>query len=215
MTFFRFFPAFFPLARRRGEFGDAQGLGQVGDEVLEQFRVQVGKVGRGGGLQSLLLIRGRLGAGGEEVVGQGLPGAGEKFEIGGQQAALVGRLGRIQQTVDGVQVEVKIQFVHKFDDGGALANGLEDLAGIAFGTGSLSDRHDQLQKRIEDNEIAFPQDILETVFGVRHFFQQVLLVAMQSRLAEVVLPAQLGQGGGPVQQGQVDGLALGMVADGA
>jgi len=115
--------------------------------------------------------------------------------------------------MDRIAGEGAVQFGHEFHDGGALADGLEELAGIAFGLGLLGNAPDHGQKFIKDEEIAFLQQIMKTVLGHSHFFQQVLLVAMQGRLAELVLGAQLGQGSGPVQQGQVDGPPLGVVAD--
>jgi hypothetical protein len=198
VCFFRFFPAFFPLGRMRFESGQTQGLGQIGEEVLQQSRV--GKFSQGSIVafdQSFILVRGRLRAGGEEAVGQGLVGAGENLGGGGKKAALVGPLGGGQESVDGILIERKIQFVHEFDDTGALADSLENQAGIAFGAGSLSGAHDQFQEGIEDKQTALTQDILETILGLQHFFQQVLLVAMQGRLAKVVLLAELSQGGAP------------------
>jgi hypothetical protein len=164
--------------------------------------------------QGVILVRGGLRAGGEEAVGQGLVGAGENLGVGGQQAALVGPPGGGQESVDCARMERNIQFGHEFDDAGALAGSLEDQPGIAFGAGCLSGAHDQFQEGIEDKQIALTQAFLETILSVEHFFQQVLLVAMQGRLAEVVLLAQLSQGGAPGQQGAIDGLALGVVTDG-
>jgi hypothetical protein len=43
-VFFRFFPAFLPLERSGGRAGQAQGLGQVGEKVLEEFRAQIFQV---------------------------------------------------------------------------------------------------------------------------------------------------------------------------
>jgi len=139
---------------------------------------------------------------------------GDELGIGGQEFSRFGPLGRGQQALDGVGSEGSAQFGHEFDDAGTLADGLEELAGIACGAGRLGGAMHRGKELIEDKEIAFLEQVLEAVLDPGHFVQQMLLVAMQGRGAQVVLAAQLGQGGSPVQQGQVDGLTLGVVTDG-
>ena len=71
------------------------------------------------------------------------------------------------------------------------------------------------QEVVEFEEIVLAQMVLETFFGLAHFFLEVFFMAPEGREAGAVILAEGRKGGVTGQKGVVDVVTLGMIADGA
>ena len=157
----------------------------------------------------------RLRAGEESVVGQGLVDAGDELGGGGQQAVLGSPLGGGNQAVDRIELQGHLHLVDLVNNPAAHMGAFENLVDIAVSFSSPDGALDMVQKGVELEEAALGLAVLETLAGPAHFFLKVLLMAKKGGDAGAVDFAEGLIGGVAGQEGEVQVLALGMVADGA
>ena len=157
----------------------------------------------------------RLRAGEEGVVGQGLVDAGDDPGVGGQQAVLGSPLGGGNQAVDRIELQGHLHLVDLVNNPAAHMGAFENLVDVAVSFSSPDGALDMVQKGVELEEATLGLAVLETLAGPAHFFLKVLLMAKKGGDAGAVLLTEGRKGSVFGQEGLVDGLALGMVTDGA
>ena len=91
----------------------------------------------------------------------------------------------------------------------------ENLVDVAVSFSSPDGALDMVQEGVELEEAALLLAVLETLAGLAHFFLKVLLMAKKGGDTRAVLLTEGRKGSVVGQEGLVDGLALGMVTDGA
>lgn len=112
------------------------------------------------------------------------------------------------QAVERLPVQGQIYLGHSENNPAAGADAFDDSVDVACGFGVLNDF---IQGGFELEEGAKRLDVLEPLARAAQFFFQVFLMAKEGGDGEAVDSAEGLKGMGPGQEGQVDGLALGMV----
>jgi hypothetical protein len=107
---------------------------------------------------------------------------------------------------------VDIQFGDEIENPAAFPDGLEGKAGIAFAFGDPGKLTGFLQEFVILQKTILALKVLELFPGAGQFKLQVFFMAAERGDAEAVLLADRLIGLVPVQQGEVNGLALGMGA---
>ena len=80
-----------------------------------------------------------------------------------------------------------IQFGHEVENPGAFAHGLEDQPGVAVGAGGFDGVRGYFQEVVKFKKIVLAQIVLETFFGLAHFFLEVFFMAPEGREAGAVI----------------------------
>ena len=202
-------------------------FGQAGEDLGKEIRLRAG-TGRQVERRDFGPIRGRsiffipgnldrrvegnVRAGAEEIPGQGLAAAGDDLGIAGEQAVLSKPLGRSQDAVDRVVIEVEVHFGDRVEDPGAGAHGPEGLGNIALGGGGADKLPGRFLVAVEVKQDALLDLALQFFPGPGHFQIQAFFVPEQRRDGEAVALAEIGKGGVAVQKVLVDGRALGVPA---
>jgi hypothetical protein len=155
-----------------------------------------------------LVVRGKVRAGEEEFVGQGLVAGGQEVRVGGQQAILGGPLGRGHEAIDRGTIPESLHFAEVADEPVAHPGGLEDLVDVVFGGGFLGGLVDAVQEVVELEMIVPLQIVFETKNGQVYFLYQVLLMPEEGRDAKAELLAEGFKRTASGQEMLVDGLEL-------
>ena len=160
-------------------------------------------------------VWGRLRAGMEEGLGQDFMAGGEELGFGGQEAILALPLGGGHKAVDRIRIPGRLHFTEIADQAvfhpGAFEDLVDVICGLGFGRGNLN----LGQGLVELEEIALAQVVVQAPSGLGDFFLEMFLMPVQGRGAGPVLPAEGFKSAVTGQEGLVNGLEVGVGADGA
>ena len=106
-------------------------------------------------------------------------------------------MGGGEDGVDQPVFQGHLLFHHHVDKARTLGNGLEEEFIVAFGPGRRGRFHGHFDGLAEPEAAALDEIIVDAFPGLLHFGLQVGLMALESRGAEAVFPAEGDQGGGP------------------
>jgi hypothetical protein len=101
------------------------------------------------------------------------------------------------------------------NDAAADMGAFEDPVGVVVSGGSLNPGLDMVQEGAELEEGDLFPVIFQALQGPGHFFLQVSFMAVEGRAAGAEFLAELVQGVIPGEDGQVDVVNEGVIADGA
>ena len=126
-----------------------------------------------------------------------------------------GSTGGSHEAVNQVAFQADIQFVHEVNDTSAGVDRLEAQAGISFFPGGFNGSGRLFEVGVQSEQVTQADSIGERFFGPVQFFQEMFFMTVEGRSAGAELLLEDIQRMTSGYQGQVDIMALGMVADGA
>ena len=202
------------LGRGSGGFGGPAFRLQGGEE-LQQFFFKVGPVFCLvlSSFVIFIVFGGRTGLQG--FVPEGLVQVGDDLGAGGQEAVPREQVGGGEQAIGGIQFQGDVHLIDLVNEAAADMRAFEDPVSVFASDGSLNPRLDMVQESAELEEGDLFPVVFQALQGSGHFFLQVPAMAVEGRAAGAEFLAELVQGVIPGEDGQVDVVNEGVIADGA